>query len=136
MPFWLRILLRFDGGIRTDVLRRLIDAGWVDAYRHLHPDKAGFTLPPGRPSVRLDYVLVPAGLLPRIDRCEPADGPLVERASDHLPLLIDVRGPDTRRRRAAGMTDDRETWRTLEVPGGGPRSATPRHAERSAGQRR
>jgi exodeoxyribonuclease III len=100
MPFWLRILLRFDGGIRTDVLRRLIDAGWIDAFRHLHPGKAGFTLPPGRPSVRLDYVLVPADLLPRIDRCEPADGPLVERASDHLPLLMDVRGPDTRAARA------------------------------------
>lgn len=91
MPFWLRVLLRFDGGIRTDVLRRLTEAGWIDAYRHLNPGKAGFTLPPGRPSVRLDYVLVPADLLPRIARCEPADGPLVERASDHLPLLVDVR---------------------------------------------
>ena len=45
MPFWLRLLLRFDGGVRTDVLRRLLDAGWVDAYRHLHPTDAGFTLP-------------------------------------------------------------------------------------------
>ena len=90
MPFWLRILLRFDGGIRTDVLRRLIDAGWIDAYRRLHPGEAGFTLPPGRPSVRLDYVLVPEPVLPRIERCEAADGPLVERASDHLPLLLDV----------------------------------------------
>jgi exodeoxyribonuclease-3 len=94
MPFWLRVLLRFDGGIRTDVLRRLLDAGWIDAFRQLNPGQAGFTLPPGRPSVRLDYVLVPAALIPRVERCEPAGGPLVERASDHLPLLLDVRqGP-------------------------------------------
>ena len=91
MPFWLRLLLRFDGGIRTDVLRRLLDAGWVDAYRALHPRDAGFTLPPGAPSIRLDYLLVPQPLLTRVARCEPAASlPLVERASDHLPLVVEL----------------------------------------------
>ena len=91
MPFWLRLLLRFDGGIRTDVLRRLLDAGWVDAYRHLHPTDAGFTLPPGAPSIRLDYLLVPELMLSRVARCEPASTlPLVDRASDHLPLVVEL----------------------------------------------
>ena len=91
MPFWLRLLLRFDGGIRTDVLRRLLDAGWVDAYRHLHPRDAGFTLPPGAPSIRLDYLLVPEALVGRVARCEPASTlPLVDRASDHLPLVVEL----------------------------------------------
>jgi len=91
MPFWLRMLLRFDGGIRTDVLRRLETAGWVDAYRRLHPDKPGFTLPPGAPSVRLDYLLAPETLIPKVTSCDPADGiALVERASDHLPLVSTV----------------------------------------------
>jgi exodeoxyribonuclease III len=90
MPFWLRMLLRFDGGIRTDVLRRLIEAGWIDAYRTLHPKDAGFTLPPGAPAVRLDYLLVPPPLVERVVSCEPADdAPLVARASDHLPLVVD-----------------------------------------------
>jgi len=91
MPLWLRLLLRFDGGIRTDVLRRLLDAGWVDAYRHLHPRDAGFTLPPGAPSIRLDYLLVPEALVGRVARCEPASTlPLVDRASDHLPLVVEL----------------------------------------------
>lgn len=88
MPFWLRLLLRFDGGIRTDVQDRLADAGWVDAFRHLHPDDPGFTLPAVEPQVRLDYALVPRPLLDRVEACAPArDAPLAARASDHLPLV-------------------------------------------------
>ena len=66
MPLWLRILLRVDGGIRTDVQDRLAAAGWVDAFRHLHPDDPGFTLPAVAPRIRLDYLLVPGALLPRV----------------------------------------------------------------------
>ncbi|HEU0244746.1 MAG TPA: endonuclease/exonuclease/phosphatase family protein [Candidatus Limnocylindrales bacterium] len=88
MPLWLRLLLRFDGGIRTDVQDRLAAAGWVDAFRHLHPTDAGFTLPALAPQVRLDYALVPPGLLPAVTVCAPAlDAPMVARASDHLPLV-------------------------------------------------
>jgi endonuclease/exonuclease/phosphatase family metal-dependent hydrolase len=93
MPLWLRLLLRFDGGIRTDVQDRLAEAGWIDAYRHLHPDEPGFTLPALAPQVRLDYALVPPLLLPAVEACAPAlDAPLVARASDHLPLVT-VLGP-------------------------------------------
>ena len=66
MPLWLRLLLRFDGGIRTDVQDRLAAAGWVDAFRHLHPDDPGFTLPALEPQIRLDYALVPPLLLPAV----------------------------------------------------------------------
>jgi endonuclease/exonuclease/phosphatase family metal-dependent hydrolase len=88
MPIWLRLLLRFDGGIRTDVQDRLAAAGWVDAFRHLHPDDPGYTLPALAPQVRLDYTLVPAALIDRVVSCAPAlDAPLAGRASDHLPLV-------------------------------------------------
>jgi exodeoxyribonuclease-3 len=88
MPLWLRLLLRFDGGIRTDVQDRLAAAGWVDAFRHLHPEDPGFTLPAVAPQIRLDYVLAPAGLLPLVRACAPAaDVANAARASDHLPLL-------------------------------------------------
>ena len=140
MPFWLRLLLRFDGGIRTDVLRRLIDAGWVDAFRHLHPGR-GRVHAAARAAdpCASTTCWCRRGLLPRIDRCEPADGPLVARASDHLPLLIDVRGPGRpSRRRTPGMTDDRDDLADARsVPGGGLSFRYPRdHAERSARQRR
>lgn len=89
MPLWLRVLLRFDGGIRTDVQDRLAAAGWVDSFRHLHPGEPGFTLPAAEPQVRLDYALAPAPLLPLVRACAPAsDAALAARASDHLPLLV------------------------------------------------
>ena len=88
MPLWLRLLLRFDGGIHTLVQDRLAEAGWVDAFRHLHPGEPGYTLPALSPQVRLDYALVPPPLLSSVSVCAPAeDAPLVARASDHLPLL-------------------------------------------------
>lgn len=93
MPLWLRLLLRFDGGIRTDVHDRLAEAGWVDAFRHLHPADPGFTLPALAPQVRLDYTLVPRPLLEQVRSCAPArDAPMVGRASDHLPLLTVIEG--------------------------------------------
>lgn len=88
MPLWLRLLLRVDGGIRTDVHDRLVRAGWADAFRHLHPGEPGFTLPALAPQIRLDYVLVPHGMVDRVRECGPAsDAAGVARASDHLPLL-------------------------------------------------
>ena len=94
LPLWLRMLLRVDGGIRTDAMTQLFSAGWIDAYRHLQPDAAGFTLPPLDPSVRLDYMLVPTGLAARVRTCRPVEPSevhgLVGRASDHLPLLAEL----------------------------------------------
>jgi exonuclease III len=87
MPFWLQLLLRLDGPIRTDVLDRLLSAGWVDVFRRLHPDEPGYTLPAAEPHVRLDYLLASPALLPRIERCEPAAHEDLARASDHLPLV-------------------------------------------------
>jgi exodeoxyribonuclease III len=87
MPFWLRLLLRFDGPIRTDVLDRLLSAGWVDVFRSLHPDQPGNTLPAIAPQVRLDYLLAGTSLVPRIQSCEPAHDAEFVRASDHLPLV-------------------------------------------------
>lgn len=94
MPLWLRLLLHFDGGIRTEVQDRLAAEGWTDVYRHLHPDEPGFTLPAAEPQVRLDYVLAPPALVPGFRSCEPAaDVAEVARASDHLPLLSIIDQP-------------------------------------------
>ena len=93
MPWWLRLLLRFDGGIHTRVIQMFLDAGFVDGYRRLHPEALGFTLPAVNPSVRLDYAMVSPDLVASLRSCAPVapDGitsPLV-RASDHLPLLTE-----------------------------------------------
>jgi endonuclease/exonuclease/phosphatase family metal-dependent hydrolase len=91
MPWWVRLLLRFDGGIHTRVMQMFLDAGFVDAFRRLNPDALGFTLPAVNPSVRLDYAMLGPDVVRRLRSCEPIqpDGrtsPLL-RASDHLPLL-------------------------------------------------
>jgi len=91
MPWWVRMLLRFDGGIHTRVIQMFLDAGFVDAFRRLHQDALGFTLPAVNPSVRLDYAMLAPDLVPRLRACSPVEpdgltSPLL-RASDHLPLL-------------------------------------------------
>jgi endonuclease/exonuclease/phosphatase family metal-dependent hydrolase len=91
MPWWVRLLLRFDGGIHTRVIQMFLDAGFVDAFRRLNPEALGFTLPALNPSVRLDYAMLAPDLVRRLRSCTPVapeglTSPLV-RASDHLPLL-------------------------------------------------
>jgi endonuclease/exonuclease/phosphatase family metal-dependent hydrolase len=98
MPWWVRLLLRFDGGIHTRVIQMFLDAGFVDAYRRLHPHDLGFTLPTVNPSVRLDYAMAAPDVVSRLVACGPVEpdgllSPLV-RASDHLPLLTELAPPD------------------------------------------
>jgi endonuclease/exonuclease/phosphatase family metal-dependent hydrolase len=89
LPAWIRVLLRVDGGIQTDVIRRFGAAGFVDAFRRLHPAESGATVPASAPIVRLDYVLVGSSVLPSVVQCQiPAIDPrLLAMASDHRPLL-------------------------------------------------
>ncbi len=89
LPAWIRIMLRFDGGIRSEVMAALAGAGLVDAYRHLHPTEPGLTMPTARPTVRLDYTMLGSALIEELVECAPADEDpsLLTRASDHLPLV-------------------------------------------------
>jgi endonuclease/exonuclease/phosphatase family metal-dependent hydrolase len=89
LPRWIRILLRFDGGIRTDVLSALVTAGFTDTFRRLHPGSPGPTMPAVAPTVRLDYVLAGEGLVDRVVACDPVPVDPVQavQASDHLPVL-------------------------------------------------
>jgi exodeoxyribonuclease III len=104
LPMWIRILLRFDGGIRNEVMTRLLEGDFVDGFRSLHPGEPGFTMPAIDPSVRLDYALIGPDMVEALRACAPLSGksPDGERAppgphgvpssglllaSDHLPLL-------------------------------------------------
>lgn len=93
LPFWLRLLLRFEGPIRSDVIGRLAGAGWVDAFRSLHPEDRGFSFPSRAPHVRFDYVLAPASVIPQVTGCAPVtEEPLTRRASDHFPIVAVIDG--------------------------------------------
>ena len=69
----------------------MLDAGYVDGFRRLHPDIKGYTFPTWDPHVRLDYVFVPLAFAARLQSCKVVtEAPAAVHASDHLPLLAQL----------------------------------------------
>ena len=67
----------------------VVDAGYNDGYRTLHPDVKGYSFPTWDPHVRLDYVFVPRAFRERLQAVEVITEPKeqIRAASDHCPLL-------------------------------------------------
>lgn len=95
-PRWIRALIWLSGrDIKRDTVRRLLDAGYIDGFRTLHPEDKGYTLPAWDPQVRLDYIFLPKRYAERLTRCEVVtDPPEAAQASDHFPLLAEIVLPD------------------------------------------
>ena len=91
LPARLRALVWLSGGrVRWRTIQVVLNEGYVDGFRRLHPEDRGLSFPVWDPHVRLDYVFAPAGHADRIQRCEVVrDGP-VHEASDHFPLLSEI----------------------------------------------
>ena len=91
MPLWLRLLIMSNGGIHPRALRVLLDAGYIDVFRHLHTSDTGFTLPTPTPNTRLDYAFLPSEHISRVSRCQVINTPdAVNIASDHYPLILEI----------------------------------------------
>ena len=87
----LRPFVWLSGGrIRWRTIQTVLDAGYVDAFRRVHPEEPGFTVPARDPHVRLDYAFVPAAYADRIAGCRRVEHPDAATASDHLPLVLDL----------------------------------------------
>jgi exodeoxyribonuclease-3 len=94
MPRWIRAMIWLSGrDIQRDTIQLMIDQGYVDAWRLLHPNDSGFTFPTWDPHLRLDYAFLPARYVNRLAVCEVVWTPTeeVREASDHAPLLIEGR---------------------------------------------
>jgi exodeoxyribonuclease-3 len=90
LPHRLRALVWLSGGrIRWRTVQTILDGGYLDGFRMLHPDVVGFTFPTWRPHVRLDYAFVPKGFADRLRCCDVVDGPGTVNASDHFPLFVE-----------------------------------------------
>jgi endonuclease/exonuclease/phosphatase family metal-dependent hydrolase len=76
-------------GAARDVLCPLARAGYVDCYRVRHADP-GYTYPADLPWLRIDYAFASADLAPRVEACEMVTSDLATRASDHLPLVVEL----------------------------------------------
>ncbi len=90
-PLWVSAQLWFQAGrVLRWALRPLLDAGYVDCFRALHPHDDGFTLPAADPKVRLDYVFADPALSSALRACRVVTQPdAVKIASDHLPVLAE-----------------------------------------------
>ena len=92
LPQKVRATVWLSGGtIRWRTTQVVKDAGYADAFRVLHPADPGLTLPASRPQVRLDYLFVPGAQLERVVSCEVVRSEAAAKASDHLPLLSELR---------------------------------------------
>lgn len=95
LPRRLRALVWLSGGkIRWRTIQLVLDGGYVDGFRSLHPDVPGLTFPTWDPHVRLDFVFVPRRIASLLTSCEVMDVPRARDASDHLPLLSVLDVPD------------------------------------------
>jgi endonuclease/exonuclease/phosphatase family metal-dependent hydrolase len=92
MPQWLRALVWISGrDIQRETVKIMLDGGYADSYRSLHPEVKGYTFPTWDPHIRFDYVFTPANFMERIKSCQVIDNKaLASAASDHFPLLVQL----------------------------------------------
>lgn len=91
LPLRLRPFLWLTGGrVQWRTIQTVLDGGYVDTFRMLHPDDPGLTLPTVDPLLRLDYVFLPHAQAGRITRCEVVRNAIAVGASDHFPVLSEM----------------------------------------------
>src|SRR5437763_8381940 len=73
-------------GAPRRAIRLILNAGYVDCYRSLHPETPGYTYPSDGPWLRLDYIFAAPQMATRLCACEVVTGEEAERASDHFPI--------------------------------------------------
>jgi exodeoxyribonuclease-3 len=91
LPYRLKAIIWLTGRtIRWQTIQIMLDAGYVDGYRRLHPRDPGYTFPTWDPHVRLDYVFLPGAFVDRMRESRVVAGAAAASASDHHPLLADL----------------------------------------------
>lgn len=82
--------------IQRWTVRHLVDEGYVDCFRALHPRRAGYTCATWMPAARIDYVFAEQALARRLRLCDVVGGldseiadPDALTASDHFPVMAD-----------------------------------------------
>ena len=93
LPRWIQAMVWLSGrDIARDTIQHMIDAKYSDAWRRLHPGEDGCTFPTWDPHVRLDYMFIPERFSERVLSCEVLRQiPRVKDASDHFPLLAEIK---------------------------------------------
>lgn len=92
MPGWIRTLVWLSGrDIQRATIQIMLDAGYSDGFRTIHPKDKGYSFPTWDPHLRLDYVFLPQSALARLQSCAVITQPaVVHQASDHFPILAHI----------------------------------------------
>lgn len=91
LPHRLRALVWLSGGkVRWRTIQAVLDAGYADVFRNLHPDLVGNSFPTWDPHARLDYLFVPAPYLAAARACAVVTATPTPDASDHFPLAAEL----------------------------------------------
>jgi exodeoxyribonuclease-3 len=92
LPLRLRVVAWLTGGrVRYRTIQRMLDAGYVDVFRKLHPLDSGLTFPTWGAQVRLDFYFAPKEFAGRVTRCEVLrPNKLAAEASDHYPVIAEI----------------------------------------------
>ena len=82
------------GTIERGTVARLLDSGYVDCFRHLHPRAHGYTCATRMPAARIDYIFADRLMASTLRRCEVVGGRLwpdreATAASDHYPVVAE-----------------------------------------------
>jgi endonuclease/exonuclease/phosphatase family metal-dependent hydrolase len=82
------------GTIERGTVARLLDSGYVDCFRHLHPRAHGYTCATWMPAARIDYIFADRLMASTLRRCEVVGGRLwpdreATAASDHYPVVAE-----------------------------------------------
>ena len=93
LPTRYKVLAFMLGGrINFRAIKMMLDAGYADCYRSFNTD-AGFTFHARDPHDRMDYAFVPKRFAKRVMSCYVmADIEDPAKATDHMPLLVEVSG--------------------------------------------
>lgn len=70
----------------------LLQAGYIDCFRQLHPHEPGFTMHAAAPVARIDFIFASPELARRLQSCNvitEGDGLYAHEASDHLPVYAE-----------------------------------------------
>lgn len=91
LPLRLRALAWLSGGsVRWRTIQLMLDGGYTDGFKQIHPRDPGLTFPTTDPHVRLDYLFIPTSHAAALERCEVVRHPAAAQASDHFPLLCEI----------------------------------------------
>lgn len=73
------------------VIPLLLDAGYVDCYRTLHPGILGYTSHTAHPALRIDYIFAAPSFAQRLQACDIVTGSEAISASDHFPVWAEFK---------------------------------------------